>query len=230
MFIVRKLLWCSISLWDGFCNKVQTDLHSASCTVACVDLSLRTAAPNASRSGCELHPQARITRPALNHRSDTGASLVTFPEASASPTAVFVSAAQGVGRVSARAHPAAGIASSRGFRRQLQHGAKSRGQRRQRFQSMPTAADADSTNGEDGDVNSVMAATRSQRTVAIAGLAVVATIVLVTLSRQGFSVQQTVEAIQNAVRDNPTAGPLIFIAAYAIAAVVLIPGAARAAH
>ena len=71
-----------------------------------------------------------------------------------------------------------------------------------------------------------MAATRSQRIVAIAGVAVAATIVVVILSRQGFSIQQTAEAIQNAVRDHPVAGPFIFIAAYAVAAVVLIPGAA----
>ena len=69
-----------------------------------------------------------------------------------------------------------------------------------------------------------MAATRSQRVIAIAGVAVAATVVVVFLSRQEFSIQQTAEAIQNAVRDHPIAGPFIFIAAYAVAAVVLIPG------
>jgi len=87
---------------------------------------------------------------------------------------------------------------------------------------MPSAGEEDSALEEDG----AMAATRSQRIVAIAGVAVAATVVVVFLSRQGFSIQQTAEAIQTAVRDHPIAGPFIFIAAYAVAAVVLIPGAA----
>ena len=89
---------------------------------------------------------------------------------------------------------------------------------------MATGTEADSPHEEDSDEHGAMAATSSQRIVAIAGLAVTAVIVVVYLSRQGFGIQQTADAIQNAVRDHPTVGPLIFIAAYAIAAVVLIPG------
>ena len=91
---------------------------------------------------------------------------------------------------------------------------------------MRAAAEDDSVQLTDGDGDSAMAATRSQRTLAIAGLAAAAIIVTVFLSREGFNLQQTVDAIQIAVRDHPTAGPLIFVAAYAVAAVVLIPGAA----
>jgi hypothetical protein len=67
-------------------------------------------------------------------------------------------------------------------------------------------------------------ATRTQRIIALAGLAAAAVIVIAALAQQGFSVKDTFEAIQSSVAAHPTAGPLIFIAAYAVAAVVLIPG------
>jgi uncharacterized membrane protein YdjX (TVP38/TMEM64 family) len=90
---------------------------------------------------------------------------------------------------------------------------------------MPAAAEDESVQLTDGDGDSAMAATLSQRILAIGGLAVAAIVVIVFLGREGFDLTQTAEAIQNAIRDHPTAGPVIFIAAYAIAAVVLIPGA-----
>ena len=167
-----------------------------------------------------------ISRRELNQRSGTGASPPACLDASTSLTAVVGGrTARGDRRVSGRAPRVASIVSSRHIERQHQRGRSSCAQRRHRFRSMATTSDDDSTHEEDGDEHGAMAATSSQRTVAIAGLAVAAVIVVVYLSRQGFSIQQTADAIQNAVKDHPTVGPLIFIAAYAIAAVVLIPGA-----
>lgn len=64
----------------------------------------------------------------------------------------------------------------------------------------------------------------TQRIIALSGFAVAAVVVVVLLAQQGFSVNDTFQTIQDAIASHPTSGPLIFIAAYAIAAVVLIPG------
>lgn len=69
-----------------------------------------------------------------------------------------------------------------------------------------------------------LSTSNTQRIIALSGFAVAAVVVVVLLAQQGFSVKDTFQTIQDAIASHPTSGPLIFIAAYAIAAVVLIPG------
>ena len=171
----------------------------------------------------DVHSGHTLSRRALSQRARAGASLPACPTTNTSFRRVPSSPAQ-AGRRSPVRGPVAAIYSDELNRAPHQRIGGSTTLRLLRRPSMPAAAEDDSVQSADGDEQSAIAATRSQRIVAIAGLAVAAIVVTVFLSRQGFDLQQTAEAIQNAIKDHPTTGPLIFIAAYAIAAVVLIPG------